>query len=254
MLKNTNAAFKHIEWPVKNIQAFSTTIHHPSLQNDFPIYRGFNLGNHVGDSIIKVNANRSTLKNHFPAKTQLQWIEQVHGNQVVLIDKHESLLVGDALVTREKNIALAIMTADCLPILLSTKDGHVIAAIHGGWKPLVKGIIANTIKKMNVKPNELYAWLGPCIGNKKFEVGQDVYNVFKNINIAYESAFKSTLLQNVKPKYLADLHLIARIQLNALGVNKIYALPECTYSLKDTYYSYRRENVTGRMATIICSI
>jgi len=267
MLKSINSAFNIIEWPVKNVQAFSTTIHNPLYHQDTSLitsnyacqlnqnspFGAFNLGSHVGDDHSHVNSNRKSLLDFFPKNTNIQWLDQVHGNSVVSINQYHENLTGDSLVTKEQKLALAIMTADCLPILLSTLDGQEIAAIHGGWKPLSTGIIYNTIKKMNINPKELYVWLGPCIGNKVFEVGVDVYNVFKALPQDFTPAFKRILV-NKSIKYLADLHLIARIQLNHLGISCIYSMPDCTYSMKDTYYSYRRQKITGRMATIICRL
>jgi YfiH family protein len=253
-LKDTSQAFKNIEWPVKNIRAFSTTIVHPNLIPSSSIYGGFNIGNHVGDNPTQVHFNRSALLDYLPENANIQWLEQVHGNHVVSINKQQNNIIADALVSKEKNIALAIMTADCLPIILSTLDGGAIGAIHGGWKPLAKGIIKNTIEAMSLNPNDLYVWLGPCIGKHAFEVGVDVYNVFKGLNLDYEHAFKLLPYNDAAVKYLADLHTIAKIQLNDLGVTNIYTLPDCTYSMDDTYYSYRKKKVTGRMATVICSI
>ena len=260
MLKNINPAFKTIEWPVKNVQAFSTTIYSPvsnqatsnqyTQQQNITTFGDFNLGDHVGDDQYVVNSNRKSLLNFLPNNTDIQWLEQVHGNKVISINQYHKTLTGDALVTSEKKLALSIMTADCLPIILSTIEGKKIAAIHGGWKPLSKNIIDHTVKKMNITPKDLYIWLGPCIGNKVFEVGVDVYNIFNALPLDYTPAFKK-----ISPtKYLADLHLIARIQLHHLGITRIYAMPECTYTMKNTYYSYRRQNMTGRMATIICRL
>lgn len=268
MLKATSSSFKTIEWPVKNVQAFSTTIHNPLANqthnlitsnspvqlNNIPTFGAFNLGVHVGDNLDKVHSNRQSLLNFLPSNSSIQWLEQVHSNIVVSINQYQESLTGDALVTQERKLALAIMTADCLPIILSTLDGQTVAAIHGGWKPLSTGVIDNTVQKMKVNPQDLHVWLGPCIGNKVFEVGVDVYNIFKDLSQDYTPAFKKISSVNPPIKYLADLHVIARIQLNSLGITHIYSTPDCTYSMKSTYYSYRRQKITGRMATIICRL
>jgi len=257
MCKSINSKLQSIQWPVQHVQAYTTTIHHPSSSVQLlpsNVYGAFNLGLHVGDDEDQVQFNRQSLLEYFPKQTQIQWLEQVHGSHVVSVSNQHNNIVADAVVTREKNLALAIMTADCLPIMLSTIDGHVIGAIHGGWKPLVNGIIENTINEMNVEPATIYAWLGPCIGKHHFEVGEEVYHAFLALDDELNKAFTPKPLITEQQKYLADLHVIAKLQLTQLGISNIYSLPECTYSNSERYYSYRREAVTGRMATVICSI
>jgi len=224
----------------------------------------FNLGLHVGDLAEKVNHNRNQLTEYIAQELvissvnensklaeslDIQWLEQVHGKQVVDVTSVSShAITADASITRQKNIALAIMTADCLPILLSHKKGKEVAAIHGGWRPLAANIIEETIIKMHSEPAELVAWLGPCIGHEAFEVGLEVKEAFTQKSNIFETAF----VKQVSGKYLADLHKIAEIQLQSLGVRVISTLAECTYQRTDKYYSYRKEQVTGRMASVIC--
>jgi YfiH family protein len=211
-------------------------------------YKNFNLGLHVGDCVEQVEKNRQYLQELLPLKTRIQWLEQVHGDTVVNIQRvTKQPIVADAMVTREKNIALAIMTADCLPILLVSSNGDEIAAIHGGWRPLGANIITNTVSKMHAAAGEIYAWLGPCIGKKVFEVGYDVQKVFAEKDDIFSQAF----CKQDNGKYLADLHKIATIQLNQLGITKISHLSECTYSEPEKYYSYRKASTTGRMASVI---
>jgi YfiH family protein len=193
-----------------------------------------------------------------PSGCDVQWLEQVHGSRVVVINEQvNSPIQADAMITRSPKIALAIMTADCLPILLSNSEGTEVAAIHGGWRSLADNIIPNTLAKMESHSDELHAWLGPCIGPEKFEVGREVKATFMQQNKLFSQAFEEknidVALQNASPykKYLANLQLISQIQLQQLGIKNITSLPECTYSQKDKYYSFRREQVTGRMATII---
>lgn len=216
--------------------------------NDNTPYQSFNLGLHVGDCSKKVERNRQYLQKLLPEKTTIQWLEQVHGNKVVEISKAtKQPLVADAIITREKNIAIAIMTADCLPILLVSKNGDEIAAIHGGWRPLAANIIANTLSKMHTTANDIYAWLGPCIGKEAFEVGDEVKMAFVEQGHMFSQAFS----KQYNGKYLANLHQIASLQLSHLGITQVSTLPECTYSESTKYYSYRKEITTGRMATII---
>jgi YfiH family protein len=211
-------------------------------------YKNFNLGLHVGDCPQQVRKNRQYLQELLPSKTRIQWLEQVHGISVVDIQAViQQPIVADAMITREKNIALAIMTADCLPILLVSSNGDEIAAIHGGWRPLVANIITNTVTQMHTAAGEIYAWLGPCIGKSAFEVGSEVQKAF----VEQEGMFSKAFCKQDNGKYLADLHQIAIIQLNLLGISKISTLSECTYSEPEKYYSYRKASTTGRMASVI---
>lgn len=212
-------------------------------------YQAFNLGLHVGDCVEKVKKNRQFLQNILPVDTEIQWLEQVHGNEVVEISNvSQQPIIADAVITRAKKVCLAIMTADCLPILLISKSGDEIAAIHGGWRPLSANIIGNTINRMQTAAEDIYAWLGPCISKNAFEVGSEVKAQFIQQNDSFNAAF----FEQPQGKFLADLHKIAEIQLNALGVKQISKLAECTYLNTDKYYSYRKESVTGRMASLIC--
>ena len=217
------------------------------MQDD-SVYKHFNLGLHVGDNATKVNENRKTLQSLLPSNTRIQWLEQVHGNLVAeILQVTQSTITADAMVTRERNTALAIMTADCLPILLASKKGDEIAAIHGGWRPLSNNIISNTLNKMQTAPSDIMAWLGPCIGKEAFEVGSEVKKAFVEQGDSFTQAF----CKKANGKYLANLHEIARLQLTALGIHKISSLSECTYSQPEKYYSYRKSAITGRMASVI---
>ena len=254
-----------VNWPAQNVLAFTTTRQSPFLSTEEVFeknaYSAFNLGAHVGDNPQTVLNNRNCLISILPENSTIQWFEQVHGCDVAIITEcSEQAIVADAAVTKQKNIALAIMTADCLPILLSTKQGNEVAAIHGGWRPLAGNIIANTIDKMTADNDEIVAWLGPCIGDTVFEVGEEVKQQFLKQSLIFQPAFKpspdSINNKNITHKntYLANLQLIATLQLQQLGITNISILPHCTYSRASEYYSYRRDQQTGRMATLICRI
>ena len=264
-----------MNWPTPKVLAFSTTRHPPEANNSSTdtsaLYQPntfvqklptefdfFNVGAHVGDCPISVERNRNTLSTLLPLGTKIQWFEQVHGNHVAVIDKYSpTSIVADAAITGEKNIALAIMTADCLPILLADKNGNEIAAIHAGWRPLAANIIEKTVSKMKTPIHDITAWLGPCISKVAFEVGQDVKSQFTNISEQFSSAFNpvtSSEDANFPSKYLADLLAISKIQLQALGIDDISYVGACTYTETNKYYSYRREGKTGRMATIIARV
>jgi len=257
----TNSAIEFVRWPEdssidkkhidEKILAIQTTRVTPSILSGDKTspYQGFNLGLHVGDCSEQVRSNRNYLQGVLPQHAKIQWFEQVHANEVAEVSQvSEKAVVADAAVTCEKNICLAIMTADCLPILLMSKSGGEVAAIHGGWRPLCANIIMNTLDKMKTPAADIVAWLGPCISKSSFEVGSEVKTSFVQQNECLISAFT----EKSNGKYFADLHKIATIQLEKLGVSHISALPECTYSNTNKYYSYRKNATTGRMATLIC--
>ncbi|TWX63969.1 peptidoglycan editing factor PgeF [Colwellia demingiae] len=274
----TNATVELVKWPLNpshslddKVLALQTSRLYPQLSLNQSLseqvssaYGDFNLGMHVGDNAERVSHNRNVLK-HFISQqlfnktvksnteliddVKIQWLEQIHGSEVVTVTSvDEQAMVADASITRQKKIVLAIMTADCLPILLSHKTGSEVAAIHGGWRPLAANIIAKTIAKMHSMPSDIVAWLGPCIGKDAFEVGSDVKLAFTQLDVAFNNAF----VKQENGKYLADLHQIARLQLASLGVTVIASLEECTYQETEKYYSYRKKQITGRMASLIC--
>lgn len=171
------------------------------------------------------------------------WLQQEHkANVIYATNSAPSMQTADASYTDQPNTICAIITADCLPILLCNAAGTKVAAIHAGWKSLAKGIIQKTIAKLNTE--NLMAWLGPAIGPQKFEVGKDVYDSFPKQQKAFT---------RIKPdKWLANIYQIATQILNSLQVNKVYCDNFCTYTDAQFFYSYRRDgNKTGRMASLI---
>lgn len=248
-MKNTNPAFININLSPENVQAITTTRQFlPEVIGSNSPFNQFNLGEHVGDDPIQVSKNREYLrKSILPSGCHIQWLNQVHGADVAVIkNSPQEVITADAAFTNLKNIGLAIMTADCLPIILASKDGSEIAAIHGGWRPLAAGIIKNTLSHFSAQAKDIYVWLGPCIGANAFEVGKEVRDVFAAIDHQLAQCFVPQ-----QGKYLGDLHAIAKFQLTSLGIENISALDECTYSLPEKYFSYRRDGQTGRMASIV---
>lgn len=235
------------DWPQSNgIVAISTTRAGGVSQAPFT---SLNLGDHVGDKSEAVTKNRELLAEAINLKPQnIQWLQQCHGSQVVLAGGAKTPK-ADAVISRTKGLACAILTADCLPILMSNSQGTEVAAIHGGWRPLAMGIIANTLAAMHSKPSEINAWLGPCISQSHYEVGEEVKKAFCQEMPEASSAFK----HHAGGKYLACLHTLANKQLQSLGVSQqaISAYSGCSYGEPDKFYSYRRDGQTGRMASVI---
>ncbi|OKY25744.1 peptidoglycan editing factor PgeF [Thalassotalea sp. PP2-459] len=245
---NTKKAIERIHFGIKNIVAVQTSRLSPDIncQSRSP-FDSFNLALHVDDDYQQVLKNRTILSGCFNNQTQIQWLEQVHSNKVVTINSvSDKPLIADAMVTRQKNIALAIMTADCLPILISDKHGKEVAAIHAGWRPLAANIIANTLNELSSPIADLQVWLGPCIGQVAFEIGDEVREAFLTIDAELVVCFKK-----YQQRWHADLTLIAQYLLQKQGVTNIHILDECTFQQTNKYYSYRRENKTGRMVSVI---
>jgi hypothetical protein len=198
---------------------------------------------------MAVAKNRQTLR----LPSEPIWLEQVHGVEVVLAEQASCRPKADATVSFHPGAVCAVMTADCLPVLLCDQAGTVVAAVHAGWRGLADGVIEAAVNKMQVAPDTLMAWLGPAIGPQAFEVGEDVRDAFMTHDVAASSAFVPVADSAASdiPKYLADIYLLARQQLNALGVARIYGGGLCTYTDSKRFFSFRRDGKTGRMATLI---
>ena len=205
-----------------------------------------NLGTHVGDDPSHVAQNRARVRSHLPAEPL--WLTQVHGTRVVEPGPGVTAdTEADAAVTRAAGEVLAIMTADCLPVLLADDRGEVIGIAHAGWRGLADGVIENTVRAMAVPPVRMLAYLGPAIGPDAYEVGEDVRSVF----VAKDAAASEAFVARGGGKYHANLYLLARLRLRALGVERIDGGDRCTLRESAEFFSYRRDRVTGRMASFI---
>jgi YfiH family protein len=207
-------------------------------------YDSLNLGDHVADDPVTVERNRSQLNAWLPSEPV--WLEQVHGTHVVLAESTGCRPAADACISRRKNSVCVVMTADCLPVLLCDEAGSVVGVAHAGWRGLVSGVIEATVGAMQVPGESLMAWLGPAIGPRAFEVGGEVREAFLRHEPAAAAAFAPT-----SGKYLADLTLLARQRLSALGIQRIYGGDCCTYTDRERFFSYRRDGKTGRMGSFI---
>lgn len=233
------------DWPAPaNIKAVSTTRLGGVSQQP---YLGLNLGLHVGDNKEHVQHNRAQLQQELKLMEPPAWLNQIHSTEV--IDLNASLTVvpdADGSYTQTSGIACTVMTADCLPVLLCDTGGNQVAAVHAGWRGAADGIIEAALDKFTVHSDQILAWLGPAIGPDAFEVGSEVRELFLAEQPQAELAFKPH-----GDKWLADLYLLARQRLQRYGVTKIYGGEFCTFSNPDCFYSYRRDRVTGRQASLI---
>jgi len=209
-------------------------------------YTSLNLADHVADDRAAVNENRMRLQQALALPASPKWLTQVHGVECINAASSAIGAEADASFTTQAGIVSAVLTADCLPVLLCDKQGTTVAAVHAGWRGLAAGVIESTIAAMG-EPLQLMAWLGPAIGAQQFEVGDEVRAAF----IARDAAAVDAFAPVRAGHWLADLYQLARIVMEKQGLSEIYGGEWCTVSRPDDFYSYRRDGVTGRMATLI---
>ena len=212
---------------------------------------GLNLGAHVGDDPAAVTTNRGRLAAGLPAP--VRWLDQVHGTVVHDADAGDPELPprADAAITTRSDIVLAVLTADCLPILLATDDGGVIGIAHAGWRGLAAGVAEATVAAMRARaqaPRRIVAWLGPAIGRAAFEVGSEVRDAFCGIDPAAADAFERGRHPG---RWHADLVRLARQRLGRLDVGDVRGGGLCTFADSTRFWSHRRDGHGGRMASLI---
>lgn len=207
---------------------------------------GLNLGLHVGDDAALVMQNRALLQAQLPGAPV--WLNQVHGAGVVDAAAVSGVPDADASFTTRPGVVCAIMTADCLPVLFADATGAVVGAAHAGWRGLAQGVLQNTVARMReAGTGDITAWLGPAIGPRAFEVGAEVRAAFVDADPAAAAAF----VVHPGGKFLADIYRLARLALAGCGVRQVGGGDFCTVSDDARFYSYRRDRVTGRMASLV---
>lgn len=230
-----------------NIRAFCTTRRGGV---SLPPFDSLNVAAHVGDDPSAVARNRKIVADMLQLPAEPLWLQQVHGVEVCGMDTDTCYPQGDASVAFRENQVCVVMTADCLPVLFCDKAGTRVAAAHAGWRGLEAGILEQTLKHLNCPAHEIMAWLGPAIGAQAFEVGDEVRAAFIQHDAAAASAFHST---DTPGKWLMDIYQVARQRLQRAGVsaNAISGGEFCTYSDTERFFSFRRNEQTGRMACLI---
>ncbi len=234
------------EWPApENVRAVTSTRIGGASR---PPFDTFNLGARAGDDALSVKENRRRLREALSLPEEPRWLAQVHGIRVVsaaTVQRDESR--ADAAVSDRPGVVCAVLTADCLPVLLCDRNGRRIGIAHAGWRGLSAGIIEQTVKAMGLEPGELLAWLGPAIGPDVYEVGADVLDACRIADPGCERCFRPGRAE----RWYADIYALARRRLEAAGVHAVYGGGLCTYTDAERFYSYRRDSRTGRMATLI---
>ena len=225
---------------------------------DHGVFGEWNFALHVGDDADRVLDNRRRLRQQMDG-LPVQWLQQVHGTRVLRLPAADERLIADvpradALYSDRPGVALAIMTADCLPVLLCDEHGREIAAVHAGWRGLASGILNRAVEAFHAPPCSLLAWLGPAICAQHFEVGPEVREAF--VGSAALQAAQGGEDRAFKPSgreghYWCDLYALARLCLQGCGLERVYGGQHCTYHQPQYFYSYRRQRECGRMATVI---
>lgn len=209
-------------------------------------YAELNLGAHVGDDSKSVTTNRQIFAEQIAMPDTLVWLNQVHGTDVAVLPLQTAMASADAAFSRQANQVCAVLTADCLPVFMCDPAMKEVAVVHAGWRGLCDGVIESCLAKFS-SPSRVIAWLGPAIGPSAFEVGQDVYDAFCAKDRMAKEAFHAIQ----KDKWLADIYLLAKQRLAAQGVEQVYGGDYCTFSDEKQFFSYRRDGVTGRMASVV---
>ena len=235
------------------VQYFSTRIQGGYSQGD---WQGLNLGEHCGDNPLHVAQNRALLSQLLPSEPH--WLQQVHGTQLYHATgpikqpiSWQSAPRADASWTRSNHTVLAILTADCLPIVIADQKGQIVGIAHAGWRGLADGIVEKLLvqlQKQLPEDAQWQAWIGPAISQTYFEVGAEVYTTFMQLDPTLNKYFKFKINTN---KYKADLAKIAQYLLLKINpLMQVYLSQACTFFEEENYYSYRRQNNTGRIATV----
>jgi hypothetical protein len=239
------------DWPAPpNIHAVTTTRQGGVSQAPFD---SLNLAGHVGDQSAAVAANRARLADALslfdgPLLEEPHWLSQVHGVGVVSLDEsQEGLPEADASITSQPGRVCAVLTADCLPVLFCDRDGAQVAAAHAGWRGLAAGVLEATVASFVAPPDQIMVWLGPAIGPQAFEVGDEVRATF----LATDPQTAECFVENGPGCWCADLYQLARQRLAQVGVNAVYGGGRCTFTEVDSFFSFRRDGNTGRMASLI---
>ena len=240
------------DWPAPSrVRAYSTTREGGVGSG---VYASLNLGDHVGDAPDRVARNRAILREHLKLPSEPLWLRQVHG--CTLAGEDSPICGGartrvgceaDGALSSEPGVVCVVMTADCLPVLLCDDRGTRVAAVHAGWRGLASGILERAIAAMRIPSERILVWLGPAIGPDAFEVGPEVRDRFLDADPQSIGAFRPSS----DGRLLADLAGLARRRLARLGVTGIYGGGYCTHSDPGRFFSYRRDGVTGRMASLI---
>ena len=238
------------EWEAPSGVRALTTLRGPAGDSNPPFDR-FNLGNRYaadGDEPAVVDGNRLLLERGLDLPSAPRWLRQVHGTTVVRVDVDSAFdePEADAAVTGVPGVVLAILTADCLPVVFAADDGSELGAAHAGWRGLAAGVLEATVAALRTPPARVRAWLGPAAGPQAYEVGAEVHDAF----VAHDPDAAAAFVATRPGHWRVDLYALARRRLAAAGVTRVAGGGLCTIS-EPRFFSHRRDRRTGRMATLV---
>lgn len=244
-MKTTNSIDAGIgDWcPPASVRAASTNRRGGVSRGN---WSSLNLGSHVGDNPADVLENRRRLAASLHLPSEPAWLKQVHGTLVAELQGGETGLEADAAFTCKPGVVCAVLTADCLPVLFADLRGRAVAAAHAGWRGLAAGVLEETLARFE-DPARVVVWLGPAIGPGAFQVGAEVREAFVAPDPAAAAAFEA----DAGGRWRADIYRLAQQRLAAAGVTCSSGGGSCTFEQQDRFFSYRRDGITGRMASLI---
>lgn len=235
------------DWPAPDVVVACSTLR--TGGDSRGVYATANFGDHVGDSLAVVARHRRQLQRALPGRPHLAWLKQVHGVAVVAANP-EQVAVADAQWTAQPGLACTVLTADCLPVLFCDREGTRVAAAHAGWRGLAAGVLEGVLDALAIPSERVLAWLGPAISVTAFEVGPEVRDAFLQ-GPGSKADLAAAFMPGSAGRWHADLYHLARLRLAARGVHAVYGGDHCTHGDPQRFYSYRRDGLTGRQASLI---
>ncbi len=233
------------DWPAPaTVRALTTTRIGGYSRGPFD---SFNLSIGVGDDRARVERNRALLRERAGLPSEPVWLRQVHGKRVIDAAGSASYAQADGSFVDQPGVVCAVLTADCCPVFLCDRAASRAAVLHCGWRGLARGLIEEGVKRFALPGSELLAWLGPAIGPRAFEVGEEVYDAF----VRHDARASEAFARKPNGRWLADIYALARQRLSAAGVSDVFGGDYCTVSQADRFFSYRRDRVCGHMASLI---
>jgi YfiH family protein len=255
MMSDSNSSFLKLEWPAPKSIGAAISLRNGGV-SELP-YKSNNMGLNVGDDPIRVNENRDALESCLNLENSPIWLDQVHGTDIIYAPDAKINQQSDGSFSDIKGLVCIVMTADCLPILICNKAGTEVAAVHAGWRGLCNGVVRNALDYFSGFNSDLLAYLGPAIGASAYEVGPEVLAQFRSMAQSDDhsqqitAAFTSSVGDSQSDRLQANLYSLAIAELNACDVSDIYGGDCCTFSEPERFYSYRRDGITGRHASLI---
>jgi len=248
----TADAYLYADWPGKPANVHAVTTLRAGGYSTGP-YSSFNLAAHVEDDPQAVGANRARLVEDLCLPSKPVWLNQVHGDSVIRLTNAamNETPDADASLTQTAGVVCAVMTADCLPVFFASEAGDEVAIAHAGWRGLHGGVISATLAAMDTSAERTLAFLGPAIGPLAFEVGEEVYQAFHDKSPENDVAFTPSADRDGSQHFLCDIYQLARLECASLGVRAVSGGGMCSYTDNERFYSYRRLQTTGRMASLI---